>query len=111
MEGLLWAVSCMRDRRITLVWFETDCSDLVDKTTNPMDWPSIATENRGVPEVTKGLPRCELVSYSSESEWPGRRISKGCKDHKLYFFSYRSDSDRWRCSSENRLVCSSLDLA
>ncbi|KAF2555575.1 hypothetical protein F2Q68_00017150 [Brassica cretica] len=57
MEGLLWAVSCMRDRRITLVWFETDCSDLVDKTTNPMDWPSIATENRGVPEVTKGLPR------------------------------------------------------
>ena len=27
MKGLLWATSCMRDRRITSVRFETDCSD------------------------------------------------------------------------------------
>ncbi|RID46061.1 hypothetical protein BRARA_I02748 [Brassica rapa] len=34
----------MRDRRITSVRFETDCLDLVDMTTNPMDWPTFATE-------------------------------------------------------------------
>ena len=44
MEGLVWAASCMRDRRITSVRFKTDCSDLVDMTTNLMDWPAFATE-------------------------------------------------------------------
>nr|VDD50060.1 unnamed protein product [Brassica oleracea] len=44
MEGLLWATSCMRDMRITSIRFETDCSDLVDMSTNPMDWPTFATE-------------------------------------------------------------------
>nr|VDD60981.1 unnamed protein product [Brassica oleracea] len=44
MEGLLWTVSCMRDMRITSIRFETDCSDLVDMTTNPVDWPTFATE-------------------------------------------------------------------
>ncbi|WZZ59993.1 hypothetical protein YC2023_060100 [Brassica napus] len=37
MESLLWTVSCMRDKRISLICFETDWSDLVDITTNPMD--------------------------------------------------------------------------
>ena len=44
MEGLLWAASCMRDMRITSIWFNTDCSDLVEMTTNPEDWPTFATE-------------------------------------------------------------------
>ena len=44
MEGLLRATSCMRDMRTTSICFETDCSDLVDMTTNPMDWPTFATE-------------------------------------------------------------------
>ena len=44
MEGLLWTASCMRDKGITAVRFETDCMDLVDMTTNPMDWPAFATE-------------------------------------------------------------------
>ncbi|KAF3589672.1 hypothetical protein F2Q69_00030962 [Brassica cretica] len=67
----------MRDRRITSVWFKTDCWDLVDMTTNPHGLAIYRYRDRGVPEVTRGLPGCELVSYSSESEWPGKRISKG----------------------------------
>ncbi|KAF3508585.1 hypothetical protein F2Q69_00002881 [Brassica cretica] len=35
MEGLLWAASYIRDKRITSIRFETNCSDLVDMTTNP----------------------------------------------------------------------------
>ena len=34
----------MRDMRIASIWFEMDCSDLVDMTTNLVDWPTIATE-------------------------------------------------------------------
>ena len=44
MEGLVWAASCMRDRRITSVRFKTDCSDLVDITTNLMDLSAFAIE-------------------------------------------------------------------
>ena len=33
-----------RDMRITSIRFETNCSDLVDMTTNPVDWPTFATE-------------------------------------------------------------------
>ncbi|XP_056847372.1 uncharacterized protein LOC130498048 [Raphanus sativus] len=44
MDGLLWAISCMQERRFTSIRFETDCSDLVDMTTNPEEWPSFATE-------------------------------------------------------------------
>lgn len=31
-------VSCMRDKRVPLVWFQMDCSDLVDMTTRSIDW-------------------------------------------------------------------------
>ncbi|KAF3590113.1 hypothetical protein F2Q69_00028654 [Brassica cretica] len=34
----------MRNTRITSIWFETDCSDLVDMTINPVDWPTFAAE-------------------------------------------------------------------
>ena len=34
----------MRDMRITSVRFETNCSDLVDMTTNPADWPTFMTK-------------------------------------------------------------------
>ena len=44
IESLFWAASCMKDRRITMIYFETDCSDLVDMTTNPRDWSIFATE-------------------------------------------------------------------
>ncbi|WZZ17146.1 hypothetical protein YC2023_110235 [Brassica napus] len=44
MEGLLWAISCMRTMRMPSIRFETDCSDLVDMTTNPVEWPTFAIE-------------------------------------------------------------------
>ena len=34
----------MRGRRITSVRFKMDCSDLVDMTTDLMDWPEFVTE-------------------------------------------------------------------
>ena len=43
IEGLLWVASCMKDRRITLICFETDCLDLLDMATNPMDSPHFAS--------------------------------------------------------------------
>lgn len=44
IEGLLWTASCMRDRKIISIRFETDWSDLVDMTINPEDWPTSTTE-------------------------------------------------------------------
>lgn len=44
MEGLIWAASCMRDMRISSIWFETDFSYLVDMSTNSMDWSDFASK-------------------------------------------------------------------
>ena len=44
MEGLIWTASCMRDMKISSIWFETDCSYLVDMSTNSMDWPAFASK-------------------------------------------------------------------
>lgn len=46
MEGLLWITSYMRDMKITLIQFETDYSDLVDITSNPMDWQLLQQRSR-----------------------------------------------------------------
>ena len=104
MEGLLWTGSCMKDMRITSIRFETDCSDLVDMTTNPEDWPTFATGIEVVQRLHEGFRGCEPISYSSEYEWSGGCISKRNKNQRLYFLSYRSDPTRRRCSSENQLV-------
>ncbi|KAL0690971.1 hypothetical protein Bca4012_090650 [Brassica carinata] len=68
MEGLLWAASCMRDKRITLVQFDMDCSDIVDMTINPMEGPSFTTE-------IDVFQRLQKDFEDAESEWPGKHIS------------------------------------
>ena len=37
MEGLIWAMSCLRELQYTVIYIETDCSDLVDMIANPTD--------------------------------------------------------------------------
>lgn len=44
IEGLLWRASCMRDRKIISIRFETDWSYLVDMTINSEDWPTSTAE-------------------------------------------------------------------
>ncbi|XP_024013218.1 uncharacterized protein LOC112087542 [Eutrema salsugineum] len=44
MDCLLWAMSILSERHITLVFFLTDCSDLVNMTESPSDWPSFSSE-------------------------------------------------------------------
>lgn len=44
MEGLIWALFCLREVQCTVIHMETDCSDLVDMIANPTDWPAFASE-------------------------------------------------------------------
>ncbi|ESQ27756.1 hypothetical protein EUTSA_v10019496mg [Eutrema salsugineum] len=44
LESLLWAMSCMKDRLILSVHFQTDCLDLVSMSESPSDWPSFLSE-------------------------------------------------------------------
>ncbi|KAL0857500.1 hypothetical protein Bca101_062654 [Brassica carinata] len=44
MEGLIWAISCLRELQCTVIHMETDCSDLVEMLDNPADWPAFASE-------------------------------------------------------------------
>ncbi|XP_018463519.1 uncharacterized protein LOC108834691 [Raphanus sativus] len=44
MEGLIWAMSCLREFSCDVIHMETDCSDLVDMIANPTDWPAFNSE-------------------------------------------------------------------
>lgn len=44
IERLLWTAICMKDMKISSIVFETDCLDLADMTTSPMDWSVFASE-------------------------------------------------------------------
>ena len=44
MEGIIWAMSCLRKFHCTAIHIETDCSDLVDMLDSPADWPAFAFE-------------------------------------------------------------------
>lgn len=43
-DSLLWAMKCMISVSLTSVLFATDFIDLISMVTNPMDWPSFASE-------------------------------------------------------------------
>ena len=103
MECLLWAASCMRDMRITSIRFETDCSDLVDMTTNPVDWPTFTTEIEVFHRLHEDF---EDVSISHIPRSRNGRADALAKKQgaEAIFFLYRSDLTRQRCFSENRFV-------
>ena len=109
IEGLFWPTSCKRERRITSIRFEMDCSDLVDMTTNPVDWP-IFTQRSRCSKYYRRISRMWACLIFLEVEWSGWHVSKTSKDQRLYFFPYISDSARQRCSSGNRLIWPPLDL-
>ncbi|KAF2569414.1 hypothetical protein F2Q68_00024776 [Brassica cretica] len=44
MEGLIWAMFCLREFHCTAIHMETDCSDLVEMLDNHADWPAFASE-------------------------------------------------------------------
>ena len=99
MEGLLWAAACMRDKRITSIRFETDCSDLVDMTTNPMDWPAFAA---GIEEFQRLQDDFEDVRLSHILWSRNSRGNALAKEARIrdYIFSHidqiRTDGDALR---------------
>ncbi|XP_024016872.1 uncharacterized protein LOC112090248 [Eutrema salsugineum] len=44
LESLLWAMSCLIDRGVLYVHFQSDCLDLISMTESPSDWPSFLSE-------------------------------------------------------------------
>ena len=99
MECLLWAASCIRDIRTTSIRFETDCSDLVDMTTNPMDWPAFAA---GIEEFQRLQDDFEDVRLSHIPRSRNGRADALAKDAKTrdYIFTHidqtRTDGDAFR---------------
>ena len=83
MEGLLWAASCMRDRKITSVRFETDCSDLVEMTTNPMDWPAFATEIEALQRLQEDFKDVS-IPHIHGAEW-ANTLAKDARTRSYFF--------------------------
>ncbi|RID65048.1 hypothetical protein BRARA_D00270 [Brassica rapa] len=99
MEGLLWAASCMRDRGITSIRFETDCSDLVDMTTNPMDWPAFATEIEVFQRLQENFEDVSLSHIPRSRNGRADALAKEART-RGYVFSHidqtRTDGDALR---------------
>ena len=95
-KGLLWATSCMRDMRITSIRFETDCSDLVDMTTNPVDLPTFATEIEVFQRLHKDFEDVSLSHIPRSRNGRADTLAKEAR-RKGYIFSHidqtRTDGD------------------
>ncbi|KAG7589247.1 Ribonuclease H-like superfamily [Arabidopsis suecica] len=46
LETLLWTMKCLLAIPLTSILILTDCSDLIEMTSSPDDWPTFATEMR-----------------------------------------------------------------
>ena len=96
MEGLLWAASCMRSRRITSIRFETDCSDLVDMTENPMDWPAFTAEIEAFQRLHEDFEDVSLSHISRSRNGRADALVKNART-RGYLFSHidqtRTDGD------------------
>nr|VDD54783.1 unnamed protein product [Brassica oleracea] len=108
MEGLLWAASCMRDRRITSVRFETDCSDLVEMTTNPMDWPAFTTEIEALQRLQEDFEDVSLSHIPWSQNGRADALAKEARI-KCYIFSH-IDQTRVDGDTPRRIGLSTLHL-
>ena len=99
MEWLLWAASCMRDRRITSIRFETDCSDLVDMITNSMDWPAFASEIEVFQRLQDDFDDVRLSHIPRSRNGRADKLVKDART-RCYIFSHidqiRADGDALR---------------
>ncbi|KAF3508588.1 hypothetical protein F2Q69_00002882 [Brassica cretica] len=80
IEGLLWAASYIRDRRITSIRFETNCSDLVDMTTNPVNW-----------RLRENFEDVNLAHIPRTRNGQEDALTKETRIIGYIFFSYKSD--------------------
>lgn len=108
MEGLLWAASCMRDKGITAVRFETDCMDLVDMTTNPMDWPAFATEIEVFQRLQEDFEDVRLSHIPRSRNGRADGLAKDARTRGFIFFHI--DQTRTDGDAPRRINSSALHL-
>ena len=87
MECLLWTTSCMRDKRITSIRFETDCLDLVDMTNNLMEWPTFATEIEMYQRLREDFEDVSLTHIPRSRNDRTDTLAKEARN-KCYIFSH-----------------------
>uniref|UniRef100_A0A0D3C6U1 RNase H type-1 domain-containing protein n=1 Tax=Brassica oleracea var. oleracea TaxID=109376 RepID=A0A0D3C6U1_BRAOL len=87
MKSLLWATSCMRDMRITSIRFETNCLDLMNITTNPMDWPTFATEIEMYQRLQEDFEDVNLFHILRSRNGRADALAKEARN-RGYIFSY-----------------------
>ena len=87
MEGLLWATSCLRDMRIASVRLETDCSDLVDMTKNPMEWPTFTAEIEVYQRLQEDIEDASLSHIPRSRNDRADALAKEVRN-KGYIFSH-----------------------
>ena len=67
LDGLLWAMSCLSDRNIFSVKFETDCADLIMMVDDPLDWPAFRSEMQHFHDLRDHFDVI-LVMFNSRSQ-------------------------------------------
>nr|VDD60775.1 unnamed protein product [Brassica oleracea] len=77
----------MRDKKITSVRFETDCSDLVDMTNNPMEWPTFTTEIEMYQRLREDFEDVSLSHIPRSRNGRADTLAKEARN-KRYIFSH-----------------------
>ena len=108
LEGLLWAASCMRNKRITSIQFKTDCSDLMDMTENPIDWPAFMAEIEAFQKLHEDFEDVSLSHIPRSRNGRADALAKNARA-RGYLFSH-IDQTRTDGSAPRRIGSSVLHL-
>ncbi|KAL0897809.1 hypothetical protein Bca101_081770 [Brassica carinata] len=98
----------MKDRRITSIRFETDCSDLVDMTANPEDWPTFATEIVMLQRLQEDFEDVSLRHIPRNTNGRADALAKEARS-RGYIFSH-IDQTRTDGESPRRIMTSGHHL-
>lgn len=60
VDGLIWAMSCLREREIKTIRIETDCSNLINIMEEPLDWSAFKTEIEYLLVLRSSFDVCNL---------------------------------------------------
>ena len=76
----------MREMRISSIRFETDCSDLVDMTMNPMEWPTFTTEIEMLQRLQEDFEDVSLSHISRSMNGRADALAKEARRRGYIFF-------------------------
>ncbi|XP_024008096.1 uncharacterized protein LOC112084049 [Eutrema salsugineum] len=85
LENLLWAMSCVRNKQILSVHFQTDCLDLVNMAESSSDWSSFLSELKIFRSLRESFLDFTISHIPRSSNVRADSLAKGARAKGIIF--------------------------